>query len=114
MWSLPPPLAPPLALPRQQQVGQLEALAAECVYESLPTIMRNADVLHFVDNTSALYGVVTGSSPQPDSTRIIFSLHLRQLLDRFVVWFSYVASAANVSDLPSRGAIAEMAAARSP
>ena len=98
-------------LPRQQQVGQLEALAAECVYESLPTIMRNADVLHFVDNTSALYGVVKGSSPQPDSTRIIFSLHLRQLLDRFVVWFSYVASAANVSDLPSRGAIAEMAAA---
>jgi hypothetical protein len=34
---------------------------------------------------------------------------VRQVIERFNVWFSYVASKANIADMPSRGAIAEMA-----
>ena len=93
---------------RRQQVGQLEALAAVCPYESAPAVFRGADVLHFIDNTSALYGVVKGSSPQVDSQRIISALHIAQIVGRFATWFSYVPSKSNISDLPSRGAIGEM------
>eukprot|EP00966_Prymnesium_polylepis_P100434 2326344-Prymnesium_polylepis.1 len=50
-----------------------------------------------------------GSSPQPDSQALISSLHVRQILELFNVWFSYVASKANIANLPSRGAYAEMA-----
>lgn len=54
--------------------------------------------------------MVKGSSPQPDSQALISALHVRQILGLFNVWFSYVASKANVADLPSRGALDEMAA----
>ena len=48
---------------------------------------------------------------QDDSQRLIFSFHLRQVLDVFNVWFAYVASHANIADSPSRGALGEMATA---
>jgi hypothetical protein len=97
--------------PRAQQVGQLEIAAAAAPYLSLPGAFVDQDVIHFVDNSSATYGLVKGSSPQDDSQRLIFSFHLRQVLDVFNVWFAYVASHANIADLPSRGALGEMATA---
>ena len=42
---------------------------------------------------------------------IIRAFHVANLALRANVWFSYVASKANISDLPSRGALSEMAAA---
>jgi hypothetical protein len=97
--------------PRAQQVGQLEIAAAAAPYLSLPGAFVDQDVIHFVDNSSATYGLVKGSSPQDDSQRLIFSFHLRQVLDVFNVWLAYVASHANIADLPSRGALGEMATA---
>jgi hypothetical protein len=96
-------------LPRGQQIGQLELMGVAAVYESLPSLMADAEVIHFIDNQSALYGMAKGSSPQPDSQALISSLHVHQILERFNVWFSYVASKANIADLPSRGAYGEMA-----
>ena len=84
-------------------------MGVTAVYESLPSLMADAEVVHFIDNQSALYGMAKGSSPQPDSQALISSLHVHQILERFNVWFSYVASKANIADLPSRGAYAEMA-----
>ena len=73
-----------------------------------------AEVLHFVDNTSAVYGLVKGYSAQPDSAGVILAFHLCGLALRCGVWFNYVASKANVADLPSRGAISEMVRALRP
>ena len=98
-------------LDRVQQIGQLELMGVAAVYESLPSLLAGSEVIHFVDNQSALYGMAKGSSSQPDSQALISSLHVRQILDLFNVWFSYVASKANIADLPSRGAYGEMAAA---
>ena len=67
------------------------------------------EVVHFVDNTSAVYGLVKGYSPQPDSAAIIAAFHVSNVALRALVWFNYVASKANVADLPSRGAFDEMA-----
>eukprot|EP00966_Prymnesium_polylepis_P043575 1010494-Prymnesium_polylepis.1 len=68
-------------------------------YESLPDAMADSEIIHFVDNTSALAGMVEGSSPKPDSHALISTLHVRQILGLFNVWFSYVATKANVADL---------------
>ena len=66
-------------------------------------------MIHFIDNSSALYGMVKGYSSQPDNLSIIRAFHAANLAMRANVWFSYVASKANVADLPSRGALADMA-----
>ena len=98
-------------LDRVQQIGQLELMGVAAVYESLPSLLAGSEVIHFVDNQSALYGMAKGSSSQPDSQALISSLHVRQILDLFNVWLSYVASTADIADLPSRGAYGGMAAA---
>lgn len=90
-------------------IGQLELIAAAAPYVSFPVeTFQGWDVLHFIDNTSALYGMVKGYSSRPDSLAIIRAFHVANLAVRANVWFNYVASKANVADLPSRGAIAEM------
>ena len=85
--------------------------AAAAVYVSFPRgAFDDEDVLHFIDNSSALYGMVKGYSSRPDSVAIIRAFHAANLALRANVYFSYVASKANVADLPSRGALREMEA----
>jgi hypothetical protein len=99
---------------RKQYIGQLEALAAVAVYYSLangvenpggaPThVMRNRDVLHFVDNYGSLASLIKKRSKDPDITRqahvltaIFIALDIRP-------WFEFVASALNVADTPLLG-----------
>ena len=90
-------------------IGQLELLAAAAVYVSFARgAFDEQDVIHFIDNSSALYGMVKGYSRVPDSLAIIRAFHAANLALRANVWFNYVASKANVADLPSRGALDEM------
>ena len=67
-------------------------------------------MVHYIDNTSALYSLTKGYSSQPDSLSIIRAFHILDIQVRANVWFNYVATKANVADLPSRGAIGEMEA----
>ena len=91
-------------------IGQLELLAAAAVYVSLPhSAFHEQDVVHYIDNSSALYGMTKGYSSIPDSLAIIRAFHAANLALRANVWFNYVATKANVADLPSRGALDEMA-----
>ena len=93
-------------------IGQLELLAAVAVYSSFPTeFFRERDVVHYIDNTSALYSITKGYSRRPDSLAIIRAFHVLDMMLEVNVWFNYVASKANIADLPSRDAIEEMAEA---
>ena len=93
---------------RDQQIGQLELLALLVPYLSLPEVFADADVLHWVDNSSAVAAAAKGYSGVPDSVRIVHALHatLEGLGAR--VWFEYVRSEANVADLPSRVDMSDM------
>lgn len=93
---------------KKQYIGQLELLAATACYYSLPDIFRDRDVVHFVDNTSAIAALIKGYSGVPDSARIVHAFHSLNAGLRMNVWFQYVASKANVSDLPSRAADDEL------
>ena len=50
-----------------------------------------------------------GYSRVPDSAAIIRAFHVANIALEANVWFNYVATKANVADLPSRGAMSEMA-----
>ena len=102
----------PFLTRRESMIGQLELLGAVAPYFSLPAeAFEGCDVIHYIDNTSALYGLAKGYSSIPDSAAIIRAFHVANISLVANVWFNYVATKANVADLPSRGALAEMARA---
>ena len=86
----------------RQYIGQLELLAAVAVYYSLPELAGRR-VLHWIDNTAAMFGMAKGYSSRPDSARIIHSFYALVAHSRTDVWFEYVRTDANIADLPSRG-----------
>ena len=92
-------------------IQQMELLAAAAVYTSLPaSYFAEWHVIHFIDNVGALSGLIKGVSRAVDSLAIIRSFMVANMSVQADVWFSYVASKANIADLPSRGALDEMAA----
>ena len=88
---------------RKQQIGQLELLGAVAPYYSLGPYLKGKRIIHWIDNTAALAGIAKGYSSKPDSARIIHAFHSLGVVLQAEVHFEYVASEANVADLPSRG-----------
>ena len=60
-----------LFAPRKQQVGQLEVLAGVAPYMSCPGQLRGRDVIHFIDNTCALFGLTKGYYGEVDGARLV-------------------------------------------
>jgi hypothetical protein len=87
---------------RKQYVGQLEVLAAVAAFTSRPEQLRDRDVIHFIDNMGALIGMAKGYSADVDSARLVSVFHTMNAALRANVWFEYIPSKANISDLPSR------------
>ena len=87
---------------RKQQIGQDEIIGALAPYLSLPRLLAGRDVIHWVDNTSAIAALTKGYSGRPDSARLVHALHAWCAMSRTSIWFEYVPSAANAADEPSR------------
>ena len=87
---------------RSQQINQAEALACLLGPHNWPEAFRNADVMHYVDNTSALSGCLKGGSGVEDSNPIfhLHALRLAELGTRY--WVEWDESEANPADEPSR------------
>lgn len=89
--------------PRKQYITQLEMLAGLLAYTSRPAQLRDRDVIHFVDNSGALAILTGGYSREADCSRMTHFFHAIAAALQSRVWFEYVASGANIADLPSRG-----------
>ena len=88
---------------KDQYIGQLEMMAALSVYASLPDVFSNSLVLHFIDNQGVLWNLVDASSTEPGCAAMAHTAALTQARLGARVWYEYVASKANIGDLPSRG-----------
>ena len=92
-------------------IAQLEVLAAVSVYSTYPELFVGRSVHHWIDNTVALSSLVHGYSGKPDLAKMVNVAHLQLAGLRTSVYFDYVPSKANIADLPSRRAFAELHAA---
>jgi hypothetical protein len=101
-WLLPPAVFALLSLDLKTYIMQAEVIAIPWVYYSMPERFRGRRVIHFIDNTGALSAVIHGYARKLDCARMVNSLHLLLSALRVDVWFEWVPSAANNSDLPSR------------
>ena len=88
---------------RSQYIGQLELLAAVSVYYSLAEDLRGRRVLHFIDNSGAMAGLVRDYSRDRDSAGLVHTFWALAVGLEIDVWFIFVYSEANIADWPSRG-----------
>ena len=93
---------------RKQYIGQLELLAAVAVYYSMahhPELahrLRDAPVMHYVDNFSAVAALVKGYARAIDSARIVHAFWALVAALGFIPWLSYIRTKGNIADVPSR------------
>ena len=92
---------------RNQQVFVAEALAvmAATLLHRHQDILRNRDVLWFVDNIGALQILIKGNSSQFDAGNVCAAAHLFWAAAGTRVWFEWVRSDNNPSDGLSRDGI---------
>ena len=88
--------------PRKQQIGPLETLGALVCYLSRPEQFRNRQVIHFIDNTGALFSMAKGYTRVVDAARMVHVFHSLCAAINAQVWFEFVPSGANLADQPSR------------
>jgi hypothetical protein len=93
---------------RKTYIAELEMLAAVSVYSTYPSLIRGRRVHHFIDNTVALSALVHGYAGKPDLAKSVNVFYLQMLELRSSVYFDYVPSKANIADLPSRDAWAQL------
>ena len=83
-------------------IMQAEIAAAEWVFFSNTERLRGRRVIHFIDNTGALSAMLYGYARKIDCARMVNSFHLLLAALQLRVYFEWVPSEANTSDLPSR------------
>jgi hypothetical protein len=89
-----------------QYIGQLEQAIAAAVYWTFDAELEDTCPAHFIDNQGALGALVRGDSSDGPMAALAHECALQHLLLRCTPWFEYVPSAANISDIPSRGRLA--------
>jgi hypothetical protein len=87
---------------RTQYIGPIEVLAPLVALLSCPERFRDRDIILFIDNTGALFGIGKGDCREADCARMIHLFHCLCTALNVRVWCEYVASGANLADLPSR------------
>ena len=78
-------------------------MLSEYVNPQLQHVLQGADINHLGDNMAANGAMYKGYFPAPDIAKLVCGFHLRLARLGARVWIEYVASAANIADLPSRG-----------
>ena len=79
-----------------------EEVAAAAVYWTMPEVFRDSYPIHFIDNQGTLGILTRGASHHAPMGRLAHRVAARLFKLRARVWFEYVASHANIADLPSR------------
>ena len=93
---------------KRTYIAELEALAALAAYSTYPDLFAGRRVNHFIDNTVALSALVHGYAGKPDLAKLVNVFYLQLNALRSSVYLEYVPSKANIADLPSRFAWAEL------
>ena len=93
-------------------ICQLEALIGVGAFFTYPELFRGEKVVHFIDNYSALYSFVKGSSGSADMASLAHVLHLQLTAVDYELFWDWCPSGANVADLPNRPTSANLHALR--
>ena len=68
----------------------------------LTSITQHREIIHFIDNTGAISSLLHGTSRKPDNPLLVNVFHMFNAGLQARPFWQYVASAANIADMPSR------------
>ena len=88
--------------PKQTYMAQLEILACPLALATWPSILKQRQVLHFIDNDAAAASIVRGYSPKADSSPLVGEYWLRASKANLDIYVDRVESKSNLADGPSR------------
>ena len=97
-----PPALLQLLVRRQQQITPCEALLGVVVPHNVGHLLRNREVIWYIDNQAACQALVKGSSSHADLCSIATLTHLLLAKLGCRVYFEYIESEANIADGLSR------------
>ena len=83
-------------------ISQMELIAAIAVYYTLPSLLADRAVIHFIDNFAALSALVHGYASKPDLARLVNLFHAQIAALRCWFYGDWVPSKANPADVPTR------------
>ena len=89
-------------LPSKQYIYLVELFAGPVALDTFPDLLQGRDVIHFVDNNSALGALVKGYSSKEDAIKIVADYWLRAMKLKILAYVDRVESKSNISDDPSR------------
>ena len=89
-------------LPRDTHINQAEIAALLLATCYAPELLEHEFVLHFVDNSAALSGLVKGHSCQWDSSVLLSVFGIQSASLRAHFWHEWVESPSNIADGLSR------------
>ena len=90
---------------KKQYIGQHKIAWGLAPYSTLvPRVCTRREILHWIDNTSALAGLVKGYAKAADMARVSNAAWALLLGLEAQPYFEYVRSKANIGDLPSKAA----------
>ncbi|CAE7311794.1 gpt [Symbiodinium sp. CCMP2592] len=92
-----------------QIIAQAEAFAMVIARDYAATFAKGRRAFFFVDNESARYCMIRGSSPVRALLALAHAFYASECRDQLITWIERVPSASNVADLPSRGECAAAA-----
>ena len=87
---------------KKTKIMQAEVLAPLLAIRSKPSWFAGRDVVSYIDNTGALCAYAKAGSSDVESAKMVHAFHAWSVMLGARVWFSWVPSKANISDLPSR------------
>jgi hypothetical protein len=83
-------------------ISQVELVAAIAVYYTLPALLADRAVIHFIDNFAALSALVHGYASKPDLARLVNLFHAQVAALHCLFYGDWVPSKANPADVPTR------------
>ena len=89
-------------LDRKKQINQIEASAGVVALETWADVLKDCDVIHFIDNNGALGALVKGSASVHQQDLIMGETWSRIARLRVSAWFDRVDSSSNPVDGLSR------------
>ena len=69
---------------------------------SRPDLFAGRHVIAHIDNATALSAIINGYSSRPEMAQLVNLYHVARAALRSVFWSAYVASKANLADIPTR------------
>ena len=92
------------------RINECEALAALLAVGTFGVLLKDADVLHFIDSTAAEGTLLKGLSVSRTLSAIASAFWVQAGLHRAAVWIGRVPSKLNVADGPTRHDLSEVTA----